>query len=203
MTEPLAPLADTADLALDDDASVRWASAKIRGHCGWHIYPERTDTVTLDSDGSPVLLLPSLRVSAVQSVTVTAGDDNLWWADSVTSGLYGDGTAVGVLDYTAGTYSWSRRGMLRRLGRATWPRGFQSVTVTYTHGYPDLPDDLVEVVVSLSKRMPKQLAAVGQETLGRQVGRIYNGVLSGGFASTGFTYAEEQTLARYRVDPQP
>ena len=67
----LAPFATTDDYAtnigpitartqLDLDA----ASDAIREYCGWNIYPQVTETITVDGSGTSVLLLPTMNLTA-------------------------------------------------------------------------------------------------------------------------------------------
>lgn len=95
-------------------------SRAFRRETRQHISRVVDDTVTLDPEGSTVLLLPELPVTAVTSLTI-------------------NGVAVDV----AGL--WSEKGIIRR--SAAFPRTFRSVQVTYTHGYDPIPEDVAEAVV--------------------------------------------------------
>jgi hypothetical protein len=135
----LPPLVEAAaDPAPGDPTAAELAavSAAIRAECGWHIAPEITQTIVLDSDGAATLMLPSLHVTAVSSVRNLAGAD-----------------PVEVTDFR-----WSRAGMLQRPGG--WPRGFRTVEVTLTHGFSERPDDLAALLRTLAKR------TVASETIG-------------------------------------
>lgn len=121
-----------------DDVDAAWEA--IQSECGWHIAPLKTETITLDTNGSASLILPTLKVTNVSQVL-----------------LHG----VDVTDQV----SWSASGALR-LGRGhrAWPRAFRSVEVTFTHGYEEIP----RVLLSLVRRhaqdpdgAPKQLMAGG------------------------------------------
>lgn len=106
-------------------AQIDAAAAQIRGYCGWHIAPERTDTVRLDSDGAAVLRLPTLKLIEVIDVQDAAGNPITGWL-------------------------WSDKGMLHRPGG--FPAGFGAVTVTMRHGYEDLPPDLLTVLSGMTSR---------------------------------------------------
>lgn len=178
MTEPLPPFVDPDELAIDGNDQVAFATGRIRSYCRWHIYPLITSTVTLDTDGS-LLMLPSLHVTDITSVTRTA-----------------DGVVI-----SAGDYSWSAAGMIA--ARYGWPQGFRSVQVVFTHGYDYLPDELREVAVSAASRVPATLSGVSQETAGG-VSRTYSGLLSGTAAvAAGWTFAEQQVLDKYRIPSRP
>jgi hypothetical protein len=174
----LPTFADSGQLSSDTDNAIAWASDAIRTYCGWHIYPNISETLTVDTVGGKVLGIPSLKVTAVASVTV--------------GGV--------LLDALA--YEWSERGMLRRLDYCCWPTGFQSVAVALNHGFQSAPDALVQVCVSAASRMPYQLAGVKAETAA-QVSRTYGADMSGGFGADGWTAAEQAVLDTYRVRSLP
>lgn len=167
-------------LALTPQDRLDYATARIRSYCRWHVYPEITETRTFDSSGGRVLLLPTLMLTSIASITLTS-----------------DGT---VLD-PAG-YRKSRLGMVELLAGYQWPVGFEAVTVTFTHGYTELPPELAEVAISVASRMPAQLAAVTQETVDK-ASYSYGAALAGGMdARSGFTIAETNVLDAYRVEPR-
>ena len=47
----------------------------IRAHCGWHIAPQVSETLTLDSDGQNAIPLPTLRLVNVTAVRYWNGHD--------------------------------------------------------------------------------------------------------------------------------
>lgn len=130
------PLATLEDVKAEPSAAgltdariaklIERASAEFRGDTEQQISLVENDTVTLDGDGSTVLLLPELPVHAVTAVVV-------------------DGEPL-TEDELKGI--WSRRGILRRTDRCTrWPRAGQAIEVTYTHGWDPIPGDIVDVIV--------------------------------------------------------
>lgn len=114
------------------------AAAQVRGICGWHIAPSLTETVKLPWERRGRYVLPSLRVTAVTSVTV-------------------NGTAV--------AFDWSPNGQLQIAptfgsfglpsanGPGLWTGGLRGVAVTFTHGYAVCPDDVRQVVLSRAGRL--------------------------------------------------
>lgn len=109
----------------DDRVELLLASAlaSARTFCGWHVTPERKETVTLDGHGGYKLLLPTMRVVDLISVTedgVELDVDNVVWA------------ARGVLV--------KQRTGSTDLVDLRWTQGFQAVTVEMVHGYVDAPD---------------------------------------------------------------
>ena len=132
----LDPLATTADL---DDRTIAWtdqalaekylavASAAIRDAAGCAI-SSVTSTVNLFADGcGPELRLPGGPVTAVTTVILNG------------------------VTLTAGTHYAVRNEVLYR------PGGWQShgllpvpVTVTWTHGLPEVPEDIVDLVCRMT-----------------------------------------------------
>lgn len=117
------------------------ASALIRAYCGWHIAPSITETITLDGKGGSILVLPSLRVTAITTVV----------ADGVT--------------LAASAYSWSQSGLVERVG-GCWPRKLRSIAVTFTHGYAETPLEVRQFMKLLAESgagsSPIATAQVGQ-----------------------------------------
>lgn len=93
-----------------------------------------TTTVTLDGTGTDALLLPELPVANAGTVTVNG--------TAVTDYKLNDN---GVLFRTAGTaLTWCG---------GYWPEGRQNITVTFEHGYADVPRDARMVALNLACRM--------------------------------------------------
>lgn len=124
----------TAELALAG------ASGIVRGFCRWGLTREPAAVMTIDGNGSRVLNLPTLRLNAVESVTV-------------------EGTAL-----DAAGYVWSAGGQLYR--DAGWPIGFRSVTAVVDHGYDTIPDDVRIVVCSLAARYYSNPERLRSKTVG-------------------------------------
>lgn len=87
------------------------AVADARTLCGWHVTPVRQSTMTLDGPGSPLLVLPTLRMTGLAEVTE-------------------DG-----VDLDVSTLAWSSRGLVRKKSGARWSCEFGSITVKFTHGF--------------------------------------------------------------------
>ena len=114
------------------------ASALMRTKMGWHVYPSVTESLTLDGPDSATLFLPSLYVSAINSVTE-------------------DGTLLDPSEY-----GYSVLGYVRRLTRVVWNSGqvttytwtanLQGVVVNLTHGFEKCPAELTAVCVQMAAR---------------------------------------------------
>lgn len=120
----MAELADSLSASADD--RLDQAEALVRGFCGWHIAPSRTETVTLRGRGRSTLFLPSLHVTAVTSVT----DDGV-----EVLGTDYEVSEPGVLTHLTGCWGWNT-----------------DVVVTFTHGYSDAPLEVAGVVQALALR---------------------------------------------------
>lgn len=95
-----------------------WAAAcaAVRDYCEWHVAPSVTEEVTMDGSGASVQILPTLRLTALISIT-------------------NDGTAVTDPE-------WSSHGIVR----GCWTCKFRGVVANMTHGYADCPADVLTVV---------------------------------------------------------
>jgi len=107
--------------------AIEEATAAIQNYCHQHLAYVANDTITLDSSGSPVLLLPELPVLSVRSVTE-------------------DGILLDPTEYKLGA-----SGFLWRVGR-NWTSGIQVVTVIYDHGYIVIPEVIVAVCTRAAAR---------------------------------------------------
>lgn len=111
------------------DDLISGATLAIQRMVGWHVAPVQTDTVLLDGASvGDLLALPSLKVRDVTSIAT------LEWGVSAT------------LD--PGLYEWSANGNVRRRYGYAWPYGFRNVSVTFTHGFDEVPD-LKQVVLQV------------------------------------------------------
>jgi len=137
-------LVDASDLIQFPEAPfaedlVASAADQVRILCGWHIAPEVTETLTVESWGGPVLSLPTLHLTAVTEVRDVTGTD------------------PAVLD----RWRKSQSGMLIRIGG--WP--FGTVEVDVTHGYPVCPDGLLAVIAERVQQSSRD-RSIRQESLG-------------------------------------
>lgn len=171
------PFIEPGDLTVTADDQVEFATARIRSYCRWHIFPSVQSTVRLDTGSGVSLLLPSLYVTVVASVTV----------DSDSS----------VVDLAGLSPEKMTIGVLQRLNECRWLPCNDSVTVVWTHGYAEPPDELRELAVAAAKRVPASMAGVSQEAADG-VSRVY-----GAGVSAGWTYGEQQVLDKYRIPNQP
>ncbi|CAB0889809.1 hypothetical protein FRC0411_00292 [Corynebacterium diphtheriae] len=110
---------------IDQEAFDRAANA-VRRLCGWHIFPIIEETITLDSPGDSLLVLPTKNLVEIINVTI-------------------DGTTYPLSDFRS-----SPDGLLvKRHGR--FPRGIAMVTVTMKHGY-EKPTEILGVINDMARR---------------------------------------------------
>jgi hypothetical protein len=172
------------DVTADDGAviAVDSASQMVRT-IAEQSFNRGTTTVVLDGTGSDALLLPERPVNSVGTVTI--GDDVL---DEDAYTVRDDG----VLILRSGT-AWQSQPLFSdelSFGVA-WPKGRQNISVTYDHGYTEVPEDVRAVALELASRIVIQ-GPVMFETLGPASARY-------SVASTDFTEGEKQILRKYRM----
>jgi hypothetical protein len=114
---------DSANQALE------WATAAIQNYCNQWIWEVIDDQITMDcAAGVARLLLPELPVIEVGEVIE-------------------DGELLTVnTDYKLGQW-----GILHRVGQ-NWAEGIQIIIITYSHGYYDIPDDIIAVCARAASR---------------------------------------------------
>lgn len=161
------------DVSADDGATIATDSAceMVRTLAEQRFDEVSGETISLDGSGTDSLLLPELPVNTVGTVTVNGG--------TVTDYCLADN---GILYRgTAGSrYSWPH----------CWPAGRQNVTVTYDHGYSEVPEDIRMVALAVASRLVVQGPA-SFEVLGDQQVRY-------GVNSTDFTNGEKMIIQKYR-----
>lgn len=165
-------------LGRDDDETLRLLSsglAAARRFCGWHVAAVRADDqVTIDGPGSPLLVLPTLRLIELVGVTEC-------------------GAALDV----ANDLFVSARGLVRKRSGARWSGDYGAVVVTMTHGF-DAADDFNAAVLSWVDR--QSLAPTGGRP--RVVGPFqYEAETMA--AGSAFSVVERSLLEQYRLESAP
>lgn len=105
------------------------ATAAVRNYCRQYFELVAGEEITLDCNGGTKLFLPELPVTAVTAVVE-------------------DGEALTVDD----DYKLGQHGILHRMGGGQWASGIQIIAVTYSHGYANLPEDIVAVTTRAACR---------------------------------------------------
>lgn len=146
-----AELATSLGPPTDDDLLLQ-AEAAVRTYCGWHIAPVRTTTLVLQPRGYTVLL-PTLRL-----VEVVALENNLLELAPPETYSY---TSDGVLELPRETVPTWRAYWGQRYSLAPSP-----ITVTFRHGYDEVPADVAGAVRGLAMRAKGNPGALLSRTTG-------------------------------------
>lgn len=118
-----------ADRVASANQALEFATEIIRNYCRQWIEEVIDDQFTFDcAAGLSRLMLPELPVIEVSQVVE---DDEILVVDT---------------DYQLGQW-----GILHRVSQ-NWSTGIQNVTVTYSHGYYDIPDDIIAVCTRAASR---------------------------------------------------
>lgn len=169
----LPPLADSSDPATSE--LIEAASKVVRNACRWHVWPQVSETLTLDGPGGDLLMLPTKHVETITAVTVTPR---------------GKGQSPVLVDVD--DLEWSAAGLVWWHDRRCWTSRARGISVAMTHGLDQRPADLAQVTLSLaarSKSNPKRLTQIAVGSRSEAYGSAGGGVL----------YADElDQLAPYR-----
>jgi len=156
--EPLVA-ADDSDWAsftsTDPDWFLTAAGREVRKYCGWHLYPNITETIgNLHLGSHNLIMLPSRYVTSVSQVIILTGQN----ADAK------EGVAV-----SRDNYDWHQDGWVQRKGFAWWNDWYMGgyyygsdpyylpvhepgwAQVTFSHGYATVPEDIKQVVFELTQ----------------------------------------------------
>ena len=149
---------------------IRRAVARLRAYCRWHVFPEREETVTLSTNGSASVLLPSLRVLDVSRV------------------------AIGGWELDTDAYGVDRDGRLRLNGGRRFPDMLGGLEVTMRHGYAeDDVDDVRDVLLSMVERVLTLPHFIKQSSTGDA------SVTYGADAALRPTFGDKEVLDEYRI----
>lgn len=125
------------------------ASAAIRDVCGWNISREVVEHALLDSWGTTLFKLPTMKLVSVDYLSIEFSGQQ----------------PTNLIERE--DFIWSTRGSLRLL-RGNWPWNYQGVDISYTHGYlhAEIPASIKMLCVSLTKRVEAAPAGVLAEAVG-------------------------------------
>ena len=137
MPPTAANLATFTGITVDDrvEALLSAALAQARRYCGWHVTPTQQETFTLHGSGTQILMLPTLRLTAVTAVTE-------------------DGETV-----DADRYAWTARGWLFKPVSYRWPTT-KTIAVEAEHGFDACPDFDAAVYSMVSRALEGVTAQV-------------------------------------------
>lgn len=104
------------------------ASGAVVEYCGWHIAPSVTENVIVDGSGTRFQPLPTLNLTALNTITE-------------------DGDAVDIDDI-----DWSVNGLVEKREWGTWTRRRRGVAANMTHGYAQGPSWVVTLICAVAAR---------------------------------------------------
>lgn len=156
---------EEADQALDAAVGI------VRGYCGWHVFPRRSETLTVQGSGAKVLYLPTMAVADV--IAVSEEGEEL----------------------PPNAYEWAECGTLRkRVG--CWTSAYRGVEVELVHGLDAVPA-VDSIVLSMVKRAASNPTGLSSMTVGgRSEGYFSYGGVAGAFMPMAQEYA---VLDAYRL----
>lgn len=176
----VAQLADFSQQPIDDaDTSAVFllsvASGMIRSHLGQTITQVTDDVEYLDPVNGAFASLAQTPVTVVSKVEVTR-DGGLSWVEA-----------------PVGSYSVSRRKgtITAKAGAFRWPWDEESWRVTYTHGFEEVPDEIIGVCCGLAARYYSTPIAVDMERVGQRQVKY-------AIEADGFSALESMALSAYR-----
>ena len=169
------------------------ATAAIRNYDRQYLALVNDDVITLDSKGGTRIFLPELPVVEVSEVIE-------------------DGVTLTVDD----DYKLGQHGILHRIDQK-WAAGIQNITITYSHGYANIPDDIVAICTRAASRAYQAgvraadsdgLMGVASKSLGdfsvafasESGGGTGEGIM-GASAARMLLLCEKDTLDKYRIKP--
>lgn len=161
---------------------LRVAGAAIRNHLGWHLSPNIEETVTTKIGSRGIVMLPSRHVTNVESVTVTDPHQ-------------------GSFVLTEDDYTWNEDGWLELHSdiRSRWHTGVDTVEVTMSHGYEDVPIEVKNIAYELVQTAEVKTPPGGQVTAMSSPGGYSVSFASGGPDSLYLTADQSKRLANYRL----
>ena len=117
-----------SDAVASCERAIAEATEAIRNDTHQQISRVSGESITIDCMGGSRIFLPELPVISVSAVVEND------------------------IELDSDEYKLGQHGILYRVNR-NWSAGVQNVTITYTHGYATIPDDIVGVCVRSAARV--------------------------------------------------
>lgn len=165
----------TAGQALDP---YEYASATVRSYCGRRFDYVQDDEAIIDPRPNRTAQLPESPVTAITSVQAYMPYGGVWGWQSLTypggygwieRGLIWDAAAIRPTINPAIQTGWPE---------PTWPWLPGSLTVTYTHGFETIPDEITAIVLRLAAQVASNPLFMQSKKVGED-GYVY-GTFPGG-----------------------
>jgi hypothetical protein len=175
------------------------ASGLVRGYTRQTFTQVADDVVVLPGNWGNTIELPQRPVTSVKSVVFNGATAPLTSWRLVDSSLF-LGTGSFMPDF--GTFSWGNGNLWGPAGSTqgmqasgpSWQGPSAQITVTYTHGFSEIPQDLVNEVAGMVALQLNTEAGLGSEQIGGYKA-VYNRNSGGGM---GLSDDTRMVLNRYR-----
>ncbi|NMW65986.1 hypothetical protein HHJ78_10870 [Mobiluncus mulieris] len=158
------------NIQVDAQYWMRAGEAAIRAWCGWHVSPQVTETLTVDTACGTCAVLPTMRIVDLvrveyRGVEITPA---VSWSES------------GLIQYPEG-----------------FAEAYRSLKVTLTHGYaPEEVPQIVALIATVGRRAADQKLVASQTVNGASVSYLTAG---GAPLSVPLLQIEKEMLAPYRL----
>jgi len=117
------------------------ASDAVEKYIGYPVEEVVDDVISVDGTRNYVFLLPAYPVTDIASIT----EDGI------------------MLD--TDEYEYSQFGIVKKLN-GLWTNKLNGITITYTHGFTDVPMSIIGVVLALASRIKDGSSNIKQESMG-------------------------------------
>jgi hypothetical protein len=180
--------------SVDADTFIAAAGDRIREYCGWHIYPSLTSTAICQLSGDGTILLPTLYLTSVVSLAPPWPD-----APTIDASAYHFSTD-GLISFNPMQYGYGPTPASANLWPIdtmrlfdAYPKHLRNMTVTFTHGYTQIPPTVAAVGYELAMRAMEKPAGVASS--------VTAGPYSYRFGEFGFVLSDDQKkrLSYYRL----
>lgn len=160
------------------EEELKAATQLIRNYCGWHIATVQTDTINITGYFGRFIFLPTLRVVSIDELTVNGQIIDL------------------VTDPTR--WEWVKDG----LQTPVWENRYQTGEVTITHGFDEVPADLVTLTLMVASRaLGSPLGVVRESTMSSSITYSQSGFNQAG--GTTLLQSEKDGLQAYKIGYTP
>lgn len=130
------------------ELTVEMASGVVRAATAQQIDWQKDDVLVISPTG-PYVFLPEIPVSDVSRIEILNTSDETW------------------SDFDPDNYRWIAKGIIYvDHGSESWPTFADTVRVTYTHGYTDIPHDLQSVTLAIAARIVANPTRIYVQTTG-------------------------------------
>lgn len=154
------------------------AVVRARHHVGWHVSPQRSESIVLDGPGTLALQLPTRRLVALTAVTENGAVVDLAKLD------------------------WSELGKVRKVSGANWSGRYRAITATITHGYTEAEAaDWRRAILSMVDQMSRVQQSGCGDLIRKRVDDVEYQWADYGALADRALYSVGSTLDAYMIDP--